>query len=63
MEGIRMYVRTHADILLLAFFKPTLLDNVFSENIQNTFFLHFTKLFYKKNSKYYIAKYFLNICI
>lgn len=38
MKGIRMYVRTGANILLLAFFKPTLLDNVFSENIQNYFF-------------------------
>lgn len=62
MKGIRMYVRTRANILLLAFLKPTLLDNVFSENIQN-YFLHFTKVFYKKCCKYYIAKYFLNICI
>lgn len=38
MKGIRMYVRTRANILVLAFFKPTLLDNVFSENIQNYFF-------------------------
>lgn len=48
MEGIRMYVRTHADILLLAFFKPTLLDNVFSENIQNTFFYILQNCFTKK---------------